>query len=499
MSAEPKEGYLPLMNEGSAPKAKAIRAQLKTASRALQAADIPGLSRVNQQNVSRLRNDVEQLEKALADTEGRTLVAALPEAAFSRAALVLETRPDGTPVRDDRYPAQISEHEGCLQFEAYSRALKQLAARLEDPALRPEAQEKVLESYLSLYKEQEAVCDRQVEKVQFTPTRDSAFATNSFTGALALFSYSDSDPKKVIKELAKFPLTEPMSDSQLKLLRTVSRAVDSRLDSLERQELSVYLHLLEFQHSSLQMQALACTPLADKISMVIKTSAAFSEKRTQCEDLLRALTLASPELSTLWRKTALAPDKLQELSSTMVAPVSAKTPGKSRVAREFETIGSETLLERFRATDRVTFNEKDPQTMISPEQAALIKSFIIHSPDQVTGFYLEEMGRFTLSRFKSEFEGQIFGMTQEAVRGLFQFLVKNKYIKKEGFKNPDNPKEGNYYSLTTPEYASTKFDRNALLAKLADLPLSKKQREQVIDRVEAFLSLERGNPALHLP
>ena len=121
--------------------------------------------------------------------------------------------------------------------------------------------------------------------------------------------------------------------------------------------------------------------------------------------------------------------------------------------------------------------------MISPERT-LIKSFITHSPDQVTG---PEMGRFTLSRFKSKLEGQIFGMTQEAVRGLFQFLVKNKYIKKEGFKNPNNPKEGNYYSLTTPEYANSKFDRNALLAKLADLPLSKKQREQVIDRVEAFL------------
>jgi len=521
----PASSRLALKNEPNKNKIETITKDLKLAKKQLENEQVPGLSRVNKQKVYRLEREITRLNHALEEAEGHILLTTFPEESFEQAASVIQRviKDLIPPELDIRGELTLAAKQNAEQltygFEVYPFILDFLRAQLKEAytLAQKDSRLKVQERYTNLqlvYKtvrdDGERSCNRQPEKVTFKSFRNGSIASNDLSGALSLILNSNKNPLEIIQELAKYPLIQPLTDSQFELLSKASKHVKESSQhavgesKFQIMQLDAYLSLLEHQQLAFQMEELAHSTLSDKMETVEHIEKAFAENEDYCNTLLgrisatlsklpssvssklRHQSLVSPEVLALWKKTNLAPQQFADLFvKDPQAVVSTDKPGKALVTHELIGLTQETLLERFSATNQIASTSKDPQAELSPQHKSLIKSFQKHSPDQVAGFYLEELGRFDLAGLRSEFRIDkdtghgLYGITEKHLDRLFDFLKKEKYITQKG--------QDSYYSLTAPEYATTSFNKDQVRASMADLPLSEIQMQHITERLQTYL------------
>lgn len=503
----PATSYLSLMSEVNKSKIEKINKDLKLAKKNLENEKAPGLSRVNKQKIYKLEREITRLNHALDEADGRILLTALPQEAFEEPTAAINhityelIPPELSDIQTElRALTSLNFEKIKYNFTVYPFVLNFLQTKLKEAykVAQTDSREEVQDRYMNLQlayravkEEGERICDHQAEKVIFQTSRDGTIASNDFSGALALILDSKKTPLELIRELAKYPLAQPLTDSQLALFNRVSKDVERRFQESKgdsRQEMSqlnAYLNLLSYQHLSFQVEELAHSTLSDKMDKVKGVEMAFAEKTVTCNTLLNDLASPSSEVVALWKKTPISPQRLASISAEGPKAVVVDRSGKAIVTQELEGLSQETLLERFFATAQVASTPKDAQLELSAQHKSLIKSFQQHSPDQVAGFYLEELGRFDMKGLNAEFRVNdqtglgLYGMNKEHVERLFTFLKKENYISQKGADN--------YYSLTSPEYATTLFSKDQVRALMADLPLSEVEIQKITDRLQAYL------------
>lgn len=489
--------FIHLKNEMSQSKTEQINKELALAKQNFEKENKPGLSRVDKQKVYKLEREITRLENALSEAEGRVVLKTLPEDAFDKTnTALIHLVNDLVP---EKYQTKISAalYDARIQFgfEAYSKVLELLNTEyyiISSSSNRTDEEEDELFALQNAYKairdDSEKVLDRSAERVLFKTYPDGKVMSLDLSGALTLALNDKENPIKLIKELAKYSSTQHLTESQIKLLKEASKVANERYLSNKDPnalQLQAYLQLLSYQHLTNQLEELAHSTLSDKKAKVESIQKEFIANKTESETLLKGLTSASPELVALWKKVSILPEKLAELNPVAPTAIPMTQEGKSIVGQEFVTLSQQSLLERFQATDKVTSTAKDTQQELSPQHKALIKSYQSHTPEQVEGFYLEEMGRFNLNGLNNEFrlndqtKKGLYGIEGQDLKNIFSFLQKEGYISQKG--------QDNYFSLMSPDYATKLFHRDQLRAFLADRPYSEEQIQKIIDRVQGFL------------
>ncbi len=448
--------YFSLKNEGGTQRASRLRDQLILAQKHLVAAETPGSSRLSKQATIELERKRARIVKDLSEAEGRICLSTLSEPAF-------EQTTDLFGYIDTLIPSNLEKDWGDYKtnnsnnlqfsFQVYQLALSFLSAELHKSYAKcqnddPQAQEMAQKHYLEIepvyQKVQEqylTTCDRPTEWVLFKRTVDNTIFSSDLAGALTLTMNGIKEPLQLIKELAKYPILQPLSDSQLALLIEAQQYLEQFLNAHttpQLAELSAYLSFMQYQHHLYQIEELAHTPLSDKMDRVEETLTKEVATKNKClhsiNHLQTSLDIAyklSPELIALWRKTILEPEALAKLTSKAAQKQAPDiTAAKAVATNEFVYLGQQSLLERLLATKSVLSAPKNLDTELSDQQKSLIKSFQMHSPEQVSGFYLEEMGRFNLAGFYAEFRlnfdtnRALFGLNQEQLERLFTLVAK---------------------------------------------------------------------------
>ena len=528
--------YVTLKNETGSQKVYKLRKELILAKKHLgqvEAHDrLHHLSMMEKQEIFDLKREVSHLESAIDEAEGRVNLMTFPEAGFERATdLVLDKVedliPPGLAVEWKRLPV-VASGTG-FSFEVYKETLQFLPAKLQEcyqeslaVGLLPADLEDIQVRYLEIekaYREVQTIgeksCDRPADSALFSRFTDESLSSRDLSGSLSLAAdgakHRDEEtvpPLKLIRELARYPIVQPLAEFQFTLLKRAQERAQKTIDdlrdplsgiappadlpNLERdlKQLLAYLSLLEFQQLSYQMEWLAHQPLSDKAGKVAEIEAAFAETAPRCETVVTSLPApVFPEVIALWRRMAsIAPAALDAAEPKLFSEDSDKRVGKSVVTGELVNLCRETLLERLFATESINAVAKDADKELSTQQRSLIGSFQIHSPDQVAGFFLEELGRFNLDGLYGEFriaqqpDGEdqgLFGLQRNDVNKLFNFLVKEGKCALKGSES--------YYSLTSADEAMTLFQKDQVRALLTDRPLSEEQMERIAERLQAFL------------
>lgn len=418
----PATPYLSLKNETNKTQIEKLTKKIELAKKELEKKKAYGLSRVHKHEINQLEKEISRLENSLKDVHGRILLTTLPEESFEPSkALIDHLSNDVIPsnfkeifkkhlsnVKKKNYLAESIEYH----FQIYPFTLRFLETemnecyKLSQKNNSQEVQDDYLalqEAYKIVQKENEQICEQPAKAVIFNSLGDGLITSKDFSGSLALILNGKGDPVKLLEELAKYPITQPLNDSQLILLNKASDLVQKRISAStsdlksKMTQLNTYLDLLEYRHLSYQMEELAHSTLSDKVNESKKIADAFTNKEAKCNEILNNLSEVSPQLLALWQKTTLAPVKLASFIQNTPKAVPINKAGKSVVDQELTYLTQESLLERFFSTDKITGVPKNLQVELSSQHKALIKSFQTHSADQVAGFYLEEMGRFDLN------------------------------------------------------------------------------------------------------
>lgn len=505
----PPTSYLSLKNETNQNKIAKLTKDFELAKKQLEKKKAYGLSRVRKHEIHQLEREISHLENSLKDAHGRILLTTLPQQSFAESKTVLnhlieDVIPSNYKGAFKEYATKTQEQNYLknniqYHFQIYPFTLQFLEGKMNEchKLLQKNNSQEIQDNYTALQeaykivqKENEHICEQPAEIAIFINLGDGLLASKDFSGSLALILNGKGDPVKLLKELAKYPLTQPLNDSQLSLLKKASKLVQDKIststsDLKEKMiQLDIYLNLLEYQHLSYQMEELAHSTLSDKMNESKSISDAFAKKEAQCNKILNDLSEVSPEILALWKKTTLAPIKLASHIQHQPKAVSINQAGKPIVDQELTYLTQESLLERFFSTDKITGTPKDLQVELSSQHKSLIKSFQTHSAEQVAGFYLEEMGRFDLNGLYSEFRINdkgvgLYGINKEDIDTLFDFLKKEQYIIQKG--------QENYYSLTSAEHATRLFQKDQIRALLADRPLSEEQIQKMTGRLQPFL------------
>ncbi len=493
------KSYLALKNEGSREKVQPIKKELDLAKRKLKEMHASGLSNLKKFEVKNQEKEVSRLENALNEVEGRVVLTTLPETHIELVGSAYNK------LRNDLIPAKFQiQFDDYIKvnafpvlkyrFEVYPLTLEFINNQLKknykislvnDTPENQEDYEALLKAYNNIQHEAEEICDHRSEFVLYNQSDDQSITSKDLSGALALI-LTRGNPSLLLKELSKYPITQSLPDSQLKLLETASSLVQQQaIHKPSLHQLQAYLALLEYQNASYQIQELAHSTLSDKLDQTNDINAHFKLLSKRCNTLLKRLDAVAPEVYSLWKKTDLAPDKLAAFSIPEPPAISIEKKGKSIVSQELAYLSQESLLERFFSTDKITSIRKNPEVELSPQHKALIKSFQIHTPDQVAGFYLEELGCFDLNSFYSEFRIDqttgigLYGVKKEDIESLFKYLEKERYISQNGGETR--------YSLTTAEKATALFHKDQVRAWLADRFLSEEQIQKITERLQPFL------------
>jgi hypothetical protein len=495
--------YLFLKNEGSEQKSAVICKKLKEISYRLQLEQLKDASHINRHTTEQFKQQITHLETELTAVEECVFISRLPSKNSEKDKIqeIFNTIPYSFQIVAKDYEAlSYKAIIPKILIDLKEKLVAKLAvATAQDASLQQEIVD-LLQAYQKIQAKYNQIGEDSNQVVFFKENNIKFFSSIDLAGALVLtlnqLKQNTEDLEQVsyipfIQELAKYPLDQPLTETCLKLLDNAIDCVDQQIQKNEGMiQLQFYLHLMKFLHFSYKMQELAHTPLSDKQNKVDATEHAYLAIKIDCQKTMEQLNekidksvLLTKELRTLWYKSGFNPENLL-LQEGIYAPVNSVKITKPVVEKKIQMYASQTLLERLFISDAVVAEAKDPKQELSKQQLALTKAFITHSPDQVAGFYLEEMGRFNLKELYAEFKISkeapqgLFGLTKENINEIWRFLEKYNYIEKE---------MGGYYSLKSVDKALELFNPNEISALFANKSLSNEQIQKITNRLEAFL------------
>lgn len=523
----PPCAYIPLRQEGYQSKIEDTKNKLRVAKERLEEArkKYPHPSHLHRDNIERLKQGVDSLENKLSELKGRVCFTTLSEIAFdseetenvfdaiqelfeSQDAFqshdLYEDIPD-VKALSDKFQ---EDKNSVVPYEVYTTALNAVKDRLIDLRRQMEGNDSdnLRSDYLAfetfyheIFKLYEKDCVKMMERALFRMSENETLSSNNLSAALILCTSAlrsgqltelSSFAHGMIQELAKYPLLSPLSEGDYKILDTVSDLLQNEENRSEKtlDQLRLYLSFMKYQHITYKIEELSHSPLNNQQEYVTDILEEMDQCRSGCEqfcsDLQEDIRL-NRELVSLWRHLAIDPDTLNKYVAPVKIEKSESQEALTHLRRELEILSGQTLLERLYATSTIKAEPKNMMKELSPEQRVLIRNFRLHSPEEVAGFYLEEMGRFNEGTLFTEFgvehhdEKGLFGITQEDVKSIFARMCDEGWITRE-------PAEG-YYSLKDPAYALDKFNRNIIKSHLIDKAYSEKNIDKILNRLQAFL------------
>ncbi len=437
-------------------------------------------------NIRQLEKKIEMLQEKIATIEEKLFLSTLPENTdYLNETAILEM----VPVSIRPSPRGLVN-----ATEIFSSLLNFLRKNNSLNPFDPE----ILSSYLAVKETYEKECDTELEAVFFSKSiNDTGLFTRNLSGALKItyMSFAKGSEAAIpaetllIEELAKYPLDKSLKSSELLLLQRAIAALDNRIEPLEEYlQLSSYLNFMLYLHFSYKKREFATITLGDKVAERNSVERSFEETLencTECISLLAPPFHLHKSLLDIWAKTNLCgPPTNSEILETEEASITQKE--KPLVLKQMQFFSSQSLLERLFSVDIISSIHKEASSEISSEQKSLIRSFLIHSKDQVIGFYLEEMGHFNADGLYAEFKVNeetgkaLYGLTKDDLKNIFTFLETKGYISKAG-------REANYYRLSSAEMATKQFEAAEIRAFLADKALSEEQLSKTTEKLRAFL------------
>ncbi len=469
-------------------KRRAMETKLKELNYRKEIKTLEGRSHLGKNEIRELEKRIANIENQLIEFEEKTFLAPLSDDAHGKdldkiKMLIPANLQDEFIENFDGYEAEY------VNYEIYFAALKFMNNKLIESIAGTD--QKQIDLYVTVYKEildqYQACCDKPVEAVLFYESTKASIATRDLQAALAITLKGiegDADPLLLVKNLAKYRIDAPLKKTEIRLLNQAIDLYQGKGDKINP-NLETMLNLIRYLDLSYRVQDLSHTPLSDKKKKVQELQDRYKASKDDIENKLKGLKeRPSLEVIALWRKTGLLSEHnyLQE-AALLKGQVERKE--KPVVAEEFQYLGARSLLERLGVSHAITSCHKDADQLLSKQQKPLIKEFQKHSPDQVIGFYLEELGQFKLDGLYQEFgidpktKRGLYGLNEKELQKVFTFLEKEGYI--------EQIPSSTYYRVKSIEKATTAFLMNEIRAQLTHLPLSQKQLNQAIGRLESFL------------
>lgn len=447
---------------------------------------------------AKLTREELKLEEELAQLEGRLCLAVLSEKAP-------EEVPEQVPEQDidklfQKDPKKVSAQEYKIALRFFRQQMGMLSheiAETTDSAASKKLQEDYLEleqKYNSYKTQSEALYDRPADRLLFEITTPSAreealLASRDLEGAAFLVLRGvemdpSADPLKLMQELSNNPFTRPLSPHTLELLQEAEAAVIEKAGANEGlKPLQLYLNLLVLQHFTYEMEELAHSKLAgkeDKLALVQKN---YREQKETCKKLSEEVQKLPPNAIPLTLRTLILTAEPGDIPQPPSPAGGARGTPPEILEREVKALAQQSLLERLAGAESITSTRKEIAKELSNEHRALIENFAGHSPDQVNGFYLEEMGHFTEKELMDEFRVRggkgLFGMQEKDIKDIFAYLKSKKWITQS---------DNGLWAIAPGKDPLTLFQETEIRALLAGRPLSEAGITKITERLRVFFS-----------
>lgn len=286
--------------------------------------------------------------------------------------------------------------------------------------------------------------------------------------------------RSLVQGLAGQSISQPLTDIERDFLKTAIEANQNSADP----ELYIALKSIELLDYML-LGYISATTIMNTPEELVRAEEIHAEYQKTLETVNEECKLLIPPISThLLHLLLQTPVDITHIPSTPKSPGKVREIIKPEASLHLQAIASQNVLERCHASHLVTATLKSVDKEVE-ERKALIKSFQRHSPEQVTGYFLEELGLFNEATLLQEFSipgssAYIYRFTPEIIKGLFLFLEKKGYI------HGHNTQLG-YYSVSSPEDKEKAFDAQVIYAYLAPLGLTAEEKDRVVDKLQGFL------------
>ncbi len=339
-----------------------------------------------------------------------------------------EKEEDRLLILENRLMRNGEKIDRSLNVEEEKKALKGKIAR------QKEVLEKLRGSLCIVVPANEDFKRAPLDTIPFTLSYDGALAPQNLAGVLYLMKTQDDLDASWVEKLAQYPLLRPLDPISLELLNAV-------LGTITSPALRLYCLAMLRHHALLKSAAIIRLPSggSEKEMKAIneeieaceaKINEQFNEEtlKQELEGSLRTQQIVLEQLPKEFRdQWLIVPTARESREGFSLQP-------SLSLAREIDRFAQRSLLDRLHLQNSVQAVGKSKEGFLSEGQRAFIQQFKTHSPEQVEGFYLEELGIFHKSSLFAEFQFPqkealdsdqgLFGLQRAQMQDLLDLLVK---------------------------------------------------------------------------
>ena len=421
---------------------------------------IIGPSLLEKEQIANIKKEIVLVEEKLAKRDKRLYITLLPlEKDYQRAKQALNDQVDVLKTLSRQISLEGNSQDNQRLQQEYLKEEKKYHA----------------------FKEAYETCCRKLVTVSYETSHLGHVKGRDFLGSLFLLSQQlqkgDAiDPCTWIEELATTTSYHFFDEETVDMLKTFVENY-SRAHPL----LALYFQLLLTDHSFKGMKEVAKSLKPDQEKCLKDAQTLYAQQKNTCAQLHRSLAMGSKIPPPLM---ALLHEHCPELNGVHNPQLQEAHPLPPALGKNLQALASQSPLERLGLSDAMTCTPKNAAKEIPEEQRRLIKAFNKGSQDQAAGFYVEAFGMFSKNSFYREFslngEQALFGLKKGDLDSLFKTFIEKGWIQQK-------PQEIHYSLSSDAKYHPlTSMQTEDLLALIADLPISHRDREKVVRRIRTF-------------